>query len=106
MGTDLIPAQFTVSSVVVWAIDLLKRAKWFPWLSVETESLNRFAACIGAAITSAGIHFALEPAAEGQWTMHITGLSIWSITHFGKGFLVAIVTQQTVLKAYQMINLL
>jgi len=107
MMPALIPAQFTGSTIVVWIIDWLKRSDKIKFLNSETASLNRAAAVIGAAITAAGIHFALEPAAiGGTYTLTITGLSIASLFHFSEAFLVSIASQQTILKIYQITNVL
>jgi|SRR5262245_2090135 len=107
MMPALIPAQFTGSTIVVWLIDWMKGSKRFPWLTSETANLNRIAAVIGAAITAAGIHFALEPvAANGTWTLTITDLSISSVFHFLEAFTVSIASQQTILKIYQITNTL
>lgn len=105
LGSAFIPAQFTASTLVVWLIDLLKRSPWFPWMTKHTSGINRFAAIVGAALTSAGIHFAITPTSDG-YTMAITGISLVAFFHFIEGFAVSIASQQTVLKVYQITNLL
>ena len=61
MAMNYLPVQFTASTMVVWVIDMLKRANWFPWMTADTGAINRAAAVIGAAATAVGIHMTLEP---------------------------------------------
>ena len=107
MNMNSIPAQFTSSTIIVWAIDAMKRSDRFLWLSKETTRLNQLAAVLGAAITSVGIHFVLEPTSTaGVYTFTITGLSVVAIAHFLSGFLMSLVGQHTILKGYQAVNVL
>lgn len=107
MNPELLPEQFTFSTFMVWAIDSLKKSNWFPWLDENTEKLNKIAAVVAAGITAVSIHFVMEPGAVDlkhvviQLSMSIDGL--W---HFIKGFAIAIASQQTILKAYQITNTL
>jgi len=107
MNPQLLPEQFVFSTFVVWAIDALKRAKWFPWLDVDTEKINRAVACFAAALTAASIHFVMEAGEEtGSYTIHLTGMTLDNVWHFTKGFAIAIASQQTILVGYQIRNLL
>ena len=78
MGAEQILSQLTSSAVVVYAIEILKHSKWFPWLSEETPKLNRLAAVIGSFGAAVGIHFAYD-AQNGA--LLITGLTVAGILH-------------------------
>jgi len=100
---ELLPYQFTLSTFTVWAIDLLKRSHWFPWLTKETTKLNTIAGVLGAALTAAGIRFVLQSSdvLAGEYVIHISGLTALGLWHFIKGFCISMATQQTILKLYQ-----
>ena len=107
MALNALPAQFTASTIVVWVIDALKRSNWFSFMSKDTGRINQVAAVIGAMVTSAGIHFGLEPSSSaGTYSFVITGLSLAALAHFVSGTFVSLASQQTLLKAYQVTNVL
>jgi hypothetical protein len=64
------------SAVVAWmgakGIELVKNSKLFPWLSTETEVLNRWAARLVALVSTLGVHASFDAAAGA---LMITGLT-------------------------------
>lgn len=50
--------QLTSSALVVYLIQLLKSAKWFPLLQDGKKWANRIASIIGAALTALAINYA------------------------------------------------
>jgi hypothetical protein len=60
-------AAYAMSSLLEW----LKTKTWFPFVNVNTSTLNRITAILAALISAAGIHWAYD-AAVGQ--LVISGL--------------------------------
>jgi hypothetical protein len=77
--------------IVSMVIQYFKNAQWFPWLSRETEKLNRFVSIAAAFLTTAGIHWGYNAATD---TLNIVGLhTVWlTIQHW--------VAQQTIYKQF------
>jgi hypothetical protein len=48
-------SQITTGAAVVWLIQYLKNANWFPWLRIDTDVLSRIVAVILAAASASGI---------------------------------------------------
>lgn len=95
---DQLGAQLTTSAVIVWVIERLKAAKWFPWLSVETWRLNRAIAVILSGLAALGIHAEFN-SVEGILT--ITGLTLTSILHGGADWISSFVIQQVLFRGYR-----
>jgi hypothetical protein len=77
--------------LVSMVIQYLKNASWFPWLSRETEKLNRTVGIVAAFLTTAGVHWGYNAATD---TLNIIGLhSLWlTVQHW--------VAQQTIYKQF------
>lgn len=59
-------SHFTSAAVVVYAIQLLKSAKWFPWLQHEGQvSLKRIVSIAGALGAHTGITYAWHSLGSG-----------------------------------------
>ena len=58
MQDTLISSQLGVSVGVVYAIQLLKKSPWFPWIAQHTDTLNRAVSMVAAFLTSVGFQFA------------------------------------------------
>ena len=76
-------SQLTSAAVVVYALQWLKRSTLFPWITMESERLNRLLAGVGAAISAAGVHFAFAVAenTSGTYVITISGLSLLNVLH-------------------------
>lgn len=70
-------SQFTAAAVVVYALQMLKKSAWFPWLNQQTTHLNRFVSAVGALISAVGVGWAFAPVAgvAGAYTVSLTGLT-------------------------------
>lgn len=72
--TTALGGTITASAVSVFLINLLKNAKWFPWIDKESKAGARMFALLLAAASAAGIH-----AAYAGGTLTITGLTLTGI---------------------------
>lgn len=68
--------NLAAAAIITFAINILKNSSWFPWLSVETEKLNRLAAILLSGIATVGIHVSFDSNAH---QLLITGLSLTTI---------------------------
>lgn len=93
MQDPALSAQITVAVVSTYALQLLKQSKFFPWLTVETQTLNRIAGSIIALLTSVGI---LVTFSAG--TLMITGLTPINLAHAAAHFIQQWVMQQVAYK--------
>ena len=64
MPETLLPYQIGISAIVVWILQLAKNSPWFPWITANTDKLNRGLAILLAFLTSVGFHFTMQ----GSWT--------------------------------------
>jgi hypothetical protein len=93
MQDPALSAQITVAVVSTYALQLLKQSKFFPWLTVETQTLNRVAGSLIALLTSVGI---LVTFSAG--TLMITGLTPINLLHAAAHFVQQWVMQQVAYK--------
>lgn len=70
-----ISTQVGVAALVSLGIQWAKQSSWFPWLTTETDKLNRGAAVALSGLASIGIHVS-HPAA-GSWL--VEGVTIATI---------------------------
>ena len=76
--SNVLASQITASAVIVWLMQQLKNAKWFPAITHQTGRLNRIVAVILAAGAAIGIHATFDQAAG---TLMITGLTATGLAH-------------------------
>jgi hypothetical protein len=76
--TNLMATQVTMSALIVYFLEWLKQSAWFPWLTAETKTLNRWAAALMALAAAIGIHAEFNP---DTGTLLVTGLTMWGIGH-------------------------
>ncbi len=67
-------SHLTAGTVVVYAIQALKKAGWCTWVTEDSATLNRTISAIAAAAIAFGIT-ATGDASSG-WTIHIPSLSV------------------------------
>lgn len=88
--------QLMLNAICISAIQHVKNSKWFPWLSAETERLNRFVAIIVSGATAFGIHTSFD---HSNGVLTITGLTLATIGtgiyNWGSSY----ITQQVLYKA-------
>lgn len=75
---DLVATQVTVSALIVYALQWIKRSSWVPWITEHTKALNRWIAALVAAAAAIGIHTEFDATAG---TLVITGLTLAGIAH-------------------------
>lgn len=78
-----IVSQFTAAAVVVYALQMIKKSAWFPWMTQETTTLNRLVSAAGAFIGSIGVHMAFSAgqatAPDGTYLITVTGLTLANV---------------------------
>jgi|SRR5690348_1004335 len=72
--TTALGGTITASAVAVFLINLLKNAKWFPWLDKESKVVARIFALLLSAAGAVGIH-----ATYTGHTLSISGLTLTGI---------------------------
>lgn len=92
MHMDLLGDQVTMAGVIVWAVQRLKTATWFPWLREGGGAANALLAGLLAAATTAGLEWNYS-ASVG--TLTITGLTAGGIVHFAGEIIRQLVLQQS-----------
>lgn len=78
MGAEELLSQLTSSAMVIYALQMIKKSSWFPWLTAETKTLNRVVGFLGAGLTAVGIHFAFDVQAG---VFVISGLTAAGLLH-------------------------
>jgi hypothetical protein len=83
-STSLIVGQVTLSAMVAYAIEFMKRSKYFPWLTKEKTALLRVLSGVGSSLAAVGIGTASKwNAGDHTWTIAISGLCLSCIIHSG-----------------------
>lgn len=70
-------SQITISALTVAAINRLKAASWFPWLTAEKVKLARAMSAIVAAAAAVGISYTWNPTAHSLTIDGLTLAAIW-----------------------------
>ena len=69
--------ELIYSAVLAWmsskGLEIAKRSQLVPWLTAESETLNRWAARIVSLVAALGVHFTFDSAAG---SLTITGLTL------------------------------
>lgn len=76
MDSSQLSTQATIAVAASFALQWLKKSPWFPWLTVETQALNRWVAMVIAAATGFGIYVTWS-----SGTLNITGLTVANLWH-------------------------
>lgn len=82
---DSLQTTLVINAVAVWGLQWLKGTKFFPWLTAETEKLNRIASALVAALASAGMVFTIAHVGgggTGDITLHYAGVTAVNAVHF------------------------
>ena len=79
MDANVALTTFTSSAVVVWAIQKLKAAKWFPLLKKGQAAITRTVSVVAALGTHLGVSYEWTRAADGTHTLVLGGLSAATI---------------------------
>ncbi len=92
--------QFTSSAVVVYVMQKLKQASWFPLLQAGQANISRAVSIIAAAAVSLGIEWSwTKDASTGTHTLIIMNIGIWTLLHGAWHWLNQYALQETVYQA-------
>ena len=80
--------QVTVAGIGVALIQWLKSSKWFPFITADSEKLNRFFGALYAVVSAVGVHLAWNHGAvPGTYMVEVSGLTLtgvlmgaWAVT--------------------------
>lgn len=78
MAGDFVADQVTASAVVVIFIQYLKKSRFAPFITFETDALNKAMGALFAAFTAVGIHYSYDAASH---TLMITGITLGAFVH-------------------------
>ena len=75
MDANVAVSQFTGAAIVVFIMNQVKAAPWFPWLGKEGQVLRkRFVAVLAAITVHTGIHFIWNPGTGEVWRQIVINL--------------------------------
>jgi hypothetical protein len=83
MGNQL-ATQASVAVLVSYALQWIKQSKWFPFITTETQTLNRWISAVVAFASGLGIFFTWNHTAG---TLTIAGLTAANLLHAGTGMI-------------------
>lgn len=63
--SNILATQFTSSAVVVYVMQRLKSASWFPWLQHGSATVSRIVSIVAAAAVAIGINYTWNPQTRG-----------------------------------------
>lgn len=75
---DLVVSQVTYATLVVMVVQWLKKTRFAPFISYETDVLNKMIAALLAAVAAVGIHVQYDGSAH---TLLLTGFSFVALGH-------------------------
>lgn len=67
-------SHLTAGAAIVYGIQWLKDAGWFPWLTADTKTVNRLVSMALAAVAALGINWAYDASIEGGDVDHSRAL--------------------------------
>ena len=80
--SNVLATQFTSSAVVVYLMQKLKNASWFPLVQQGRATLNRIVSIVAAFAVAVGVSWSWSlDKASGTHTLVISGLSIYAVGH-------------------------
>lgn len=95
MVDTVLSQQIPLAVISTYLIEWLKTTKYFPFLSKETEKLNRYAGVIIAALSSVGILVTFDHTAG---ILTISGLTAINLLHVAGRFIQQWTLQQVAYK--------
>lgn len=87
--------QVTLAVITTYLFQWFKKSKWFPWLTVETQKVNRIAGFVIAFGASIGVVATFDHTAG---VLTITGLTLQGLGHGMARFIQQWVFQQVAYK--------
>lgn len=90
---EALGSQITLSAVIVFALQCLKNSKLAPFITAESDKLNRLLALALSGAAAIGIHFTYDASLAGG-TITIIGIGWASVTHGGWDWLQSFAVQE------------
>jgi hypothetical protein len=78
MNDTALTGQFTIAILVPIVFQWIKIRKWFPWITVETQKLNRVVGVAVAFAASIGVVVGFDRTAG---VLTVTGLTLAGLSH-------------------------
>lgn len=78
MDSGLISSQLAFGYISSFALQWLKKQKWFPWVNMDSSQVNRFAAALTAFVVSAGVSWHFDSSAGTLVIAGLTLSNVWS----------------------------
>lgn len=94
--SNIVSSQFAACAVIVWMIQWLKLSKWFPFLNLRTDQLNRSVSFFSAVVAASALHFAFD---SQSGRMIIDGLTWINLAHLAWATAVQFAGQQIIYDA-------
>jgi hypothetical protein len=99
MVANIAITSFTSSAVVVYVLQKLKSASWFPWLQAGRAMLSRAVSIGAAAIAAIGINYTWSVNPDGTHNLVLMNLSLASIALGAWHWLNQYAMQETIYQA-------
>lgn len=95
--------QVVVSFIIVWVLQRLKQASWFPWLTAEKTNALRIIGVIASGLGAVGIgfHFSAD-----THELVISGLSLSGILSGGLSWVRSHIFQEGIYSGFQVKDLI
>lgn len=97
MGNEF-GSQVTLALAVSFVLQWLKKQTWFPWLSFETEKVNRLVSVFISIVAGFGVYFVFDHATG---VLTISGLTLanlmHALSHAGEQFMLQHAAYRTVI---------
>ena len=98
--SNVVMTQFTSSAVVVYLMQKVKTAKWFPLVQQGRATVNRIVSIVAAFLVAVGVSWTWSlDKSTGTHTLVITGLSVYALLHGAWHWLNQFALQETVYQA-------
>lgn len=79
---DSFASLITLNMIFVWVIQAFKKSKYFTWITVETQAINKLASVVLASLGAAGISLVYQHPGPGTFNFAITGLTLGAFGHW------------------------
>lgn len=75
---EQISNQIAAAALLSFLIQRLKGSTWFPWITAESEKVNRILAIVGSGLAALGIHIACSKVNHQCAVTWVDGMTIAS----------------------------
>ena len=80
---DQTMSLLVVNGIISWALEAIKRSRWFPWITGETEKLNHLASAVAATLLAAGIGISSSwDSSSATYVLTLSGLTATNVFNF------------------------